>query len=62
MDTSVKQELFSEAYDFQDLLIADFMDSYHNLTIKSAMMLKYLADNNVKAKFIVKVVGNLVFV
>lgn len=44
-----------ESVEHKDLIIENFIDSYHNLTIKSIMMLKWIKNNCPKAQFIMKI-------
>ena len=52
---TVKHQLRSEIKIHNDLVIADFQDSYNNLTVKSTVMLKYLTDASIRAHHVVKV-------
>lgn len=44
-----------ESLKHEDVIIEDFIDSYHNLTIKSIMMLKWIKNNCPNAQFMMKI-------
>jgi hypothetical protein len=39
-----------------DVLLENFVENYNNLTIKSLMMIKFVAQSNVNAAYIFKVI------
>lgn len=50
-----QEELVKEHQQHNDLIQSDFLDSYHNLTIKTMMMLEWLNTNCVNASYVMKV-------
>lgn len=55
-DATHQQEMLKqENQQHHDLIQSSFQDSYHNLTIKSMMMLEWLAANCVKASYVMKI-------
>ncbi|XP_042341850.1 beta-1,3-galactosyltransferase 5-like [Plectropomus leopardus] len=50
-----QEKLKQENLQHHDLIQANFQDSYHNLTIKTMMMLEWLAVHCVKASYVMKV-------
>ena len=57
-DKLVKQELFIELTQFEDLLVADFEDTYNNLVIKTGFMMAYLFKENIQTNYVIKVSTN----
>lgn len=51
----VQMDLESEALQHADIVQLDFLDSYHNLTIKTVMMMNWLASNCRRASYAMKV-------
>ena len=58
-DDEVDTKVAKEAGEHNDILKEDFIDSYHNLTIKTTMMLKFFYLNKFDVKLIFK--ASLVF-
>lgn len=56
LGNETQTRLDNEIRDYGDILQEDFLDTYNNLTIKSVMMLKWIADTRCheKFKFLVK--------
>ncbi|XP_040891214.1 beta-1,3-galactosyltransferase 2-like isoform X2 [Toxotes jaculatrix] len=55
-DAEQRQEkLKQENQQHHDLIQSDFHDSYHNLTIKTMLMLEWLAAHCTKASFVIKI-------
>lgn len=54
-DETLQQELRQEHQENRDLIQSDFLDSYHNLTIKTMMMLEWLAAHCVNTSYAMKV-------
>lgn len=50
-----QEELRQEHQENRDLIQSDFLDSYHNLTIKTMMMLEWQAAHCVDASYVMKV-------
>lgn len=50
-----QDDIMRESLKHKDLIIENFIDSYHNLTIKSIMMLKWIKNNCPIAKFMMKI-------
>lgn len=46
--------MFSEILDEKDTVVLDYQDSYFNLTIKTTLMLKYLVDEGIEARHVIK--------
>ena len=46
IDTAIDEKIFKEAHIHQDILQADMVDHYNNLTLKSVMMLKFFANES----------------
>ena len=59
-DEEVDAKVIKEAGEHNDILKEDFIDSYHNLTIKTTMMLKFFYLNKFDVKLIFK--ASLLFV
>lgn len=53
-DLAVMERLVREAREFQDIIIEDFFDSYRNLTIKTAFILKNFLALCPQADFLIK--------
>ena len=53
-DLGVMDQLVREAHQYQDIIIEDFQDSYRNLTIKTAFILKQFLRLCPTAEFLVK--------
>ena len=53
-DPATRQQTILEAKQYGDVLVADFLDSYNNLTIKSTLMLKYLVEDQIQANYVIK--------
>ena len=51
---TLQEEVIKEAEEFKDIVIQDFHDSYRNLPLKTTFLLKWVTDNCVSAKFIMK--------
>jgi beta-1,3-galactosyltransferase 1 len=51
----LNQKIRDEAFIYKDILLENFYESYHNLTIKSMMLIKFVASASVKSKFVFKV-------
>ncbi|KAJ8942679.1 hypothetical protein NQ314_010001 [Rhamnusium bicolor] len=51
----IQNKLEDESRQYQDLVQGSFIDSYHNLTYKHVMALKYVVYHCAKAEFILKV-------
>ena len=51
----INEKVLLEARLHRDILVEDFIDHYTNLTIKSVMMLKFVINQNLKAKYVFKV-------
>ena len=45
-NTTIDDQIFKEAHYHQDILQADMVDHYNNLTLKSVMMLKFFANES----------------
>ena len=43
-----------ESLEHGDVLLENFVENYNNLTIKSLMMVKFVAQSNVNAEYISK--------
>ena len=52
---STQEDILRENDCFGDIVQGDFMDSYHNLTHKAVLGLRWITENCRQAKFIVKV-------
>lgn len=50
-----KQQIKAEFNKYGDLLVGDFSDSYHNLTLKGVMAYKWLSERCRNAKMVLKV-------
>lgn len=50
-----QQKLVQEDQQHHDLVQSDFLDSYHNLTIKTMMMLEWLNANCMDASYVMKI-------
>ncbi|XP_069023404.1 beta-1,3-galactosyltransferase 5-like [Embiotoca jacksoni] len=50
-----QEKLKRENQQHHDLIQSNFQDSYHNLTIKTMVMLEWLAEHCVKASFVMKI-------
>lgn len=50
-----QEKLKQENQQHHDLIQSNFQDSYHNLTIKSMIMLEWLAANCVKTSYVMKI-------
>ena len=46
IDTTLDDKISNEAHSHQDILQAEMVDHYNNLTLKSVMMLKFFADES----------------
>ncbi|XP_065214673.1 beta-1,3-galactosyltransferase 1-like [Planococcus citri] len=51
----IDHEIIDENLKYGDIIVENFVDTYNNLTIKSIMMLKWINQNCLNAKFIMKV-------
>ncbi|XP_075869217.1 beta-1,3-galactosyltransferase 2-like isoform X2 [Nelusetta ayraudi] len=49
------EELVKEDQQHHDLIQSDFLDSYHNLTIKTMMMLEWFNSNCLNASYVMKI-------
>ena len=47
--------MMEESLEHGDVLLENFVENYNNLTIKSLMMVKFVAQSNVNAEYIFKV-------
>ncbi|XP_056615296.1 beta-1,3-galactosyltransferase 2-like [Triplophysa dalaica] len=54
-NTKVKKQLLEESTRYHDILQCDFLDTYHNLTIKTMVMLEWLARYCQNASYAMKV-------
>ncbi|XP_055072241.2 beta-1,3-galactosyltransferase 2 [Misgurnus anguillicaudatus] len=54
-DTTLQEQLLEESQKYHDLLQSDFLDSYHNLTIKTMVMLEWLTLYCRNASYAMKV-------
>lgn len=55
-DAEQQQErLKQESQQHRDLIQSNFQDSYHNLTIKTMVMLEWLAKNCARSSFVIKI-------
>lgn len=52
--------LKQESMQYQDIIQSNFLDSYHNLTIKTMVMMEWLAKYCSKASFVLKVDSDVV--
>ncbi|XP_053407386.1 lactosylceramide 1,3-N-acetyl-beta-D-glucosaminyltransferase A-like [Mercenaria mercenaria] len=52
---TIQKQIEGESMQYEDILQGDFIDSYHNLTLKGVMTYKWLAERCKNAKFILKV-------
>lgn len=50
-----QEELWRESRLHRDLIQSDFLDSYHNLTIKTMMILEWVASNCLHTTYVMKV-------
>lgn len=50
-----QEELWRESRRYRDLIQSDFLDSYHNLTIKTMMILEWVASNCLHTSYVMKV-------
>lgn len=55
-----KETLKQESMQYRDLIQSNFVDSYHNLTIKTMVMMEWLANHCSKASFVLKVDSDVV--
>jgi hypothetical protein len=51
----VNAEVVAESEVFGDILLENFDESYINLTVKSLMLVKFAALDDINAKFVFKV-------
>lgn len=65
-NTTIQDELSTEQSLYQDLIIANFIDSYDNLTLKTMSMLEWMKDYCNQSEYLLKTdddmfinVGNL---
>ena len=56
---NIEKEIQDEIRIYGDILIGSFLDAYHNLTLKSIMMLRWFQDHCHHAKFLLKVDDNV---
>ena len=55
----VNERVKEESLLHGDVLAENFLENYQNLTIKSLMMVKFVAQSNVNAKYIFKVISEI---
>ncbi|XP_072239904.1 beta-1,3-galactosyltransferase 5-like [Leuresthes tenuis] len=56
-----QEKLEQENEQHHDLIQSNFQDSYHNLTIKTMVMLEWLVQHCAKASFVIKVDSDVLF-
>lgn len=50
----LQKSVLSEAQKYDDIVVEDFIDSYHNLTLKSVFMLKWVVNHCRSVPFVLK--------
>ncbi|XP_057672478.1 beta-1,3-galactosyltransferase 1-like [Diorhabda carinulata] len=56
LDPSVQDAVLAESYQYDDIIQEKFIDSYYNLTLKSALAMKLIAHNCIgKAEYLLKI-------
>lgn len=50
-----QEELWRESRQYRDLIQSDFLDNFHNLTIKTMMILEWVASNCFHTSYVMKV-------
>ncbi|XP_038645661.1 beta-1,3-galactosyltransferase 1 [Scyliorhinus canicula] len=53
-DNVLNEMVEQESQIFHDIIVEDFLDSYHNLTLKTVMGVKWIANFCSKAKYVMK--------
>lgn len=54
-DTFINSALEEESHRYKDIIQYDFMESYHNLTLKSVLLLKWVINYCQRARYVMKV-------
>ena len=58
-NASVHEAVLAEQKQHGDIIIGNFLDTYHNLTMKTMFLLKYFADSIPNARFLLKIDDNV---
>ncbi|XP_065221463.1 beta-1,3-galactosyltransferase 1-like isoform X2 [Planococcus citri] len=53
-DEDINMKTLKESTQYKDIITEDFIDTYNNLTIKSVFMLKWVKNNCMQARFLMK--------